>query len=348
LGKLERFSVSTSAVPLNPADGSSSTPSVNASYTKGTDPEFMLGTTNVLKNGAIGTYEGEVVKLTLAEASGLASLAMNTPLTLLNNELHLFPFIDGVPGLHTAGRAIDYWTQQCGLFYDKVPGDVVAYASGYGHTDSYGASTTERFYEKVLGGPTSTVVLNERSVRTLGAAATATTALHEVKDGSVTASLPSGKKLVFSIGLGLLGTGRTSTVTWSFLDNAGAAHMVSLEATSAGSVTAKLGSTTVATASVPAGGQYRLALSLERLSSTALVAKLTVHTDDLAGAGTLEHDGAEGTVTYALPGVLNLTAITHASTGGTGALMLRWGTYLTVAAEHPLELPAVQKLLAET
>jgi len=348
LGKLARFSVNTSAVPLNPAEGSGSTPSVSASYTKGLDPEFMLGETNVLTNGAIGTYEGEVVKLTLAEASGLAAVSMNTPLTLLNNELHLFPFIDGVPGLWTAARAIDYWTQQCGLFYDKVPGDCIAYASGFGHTDSYGASTTHRFYEKLTGGTTSTTVLNDRSVRTMGSAVTGTTALHEVKNGTVTASLPLGKKMVFSIGLGLLGTGRTSTVTWSFLDNARTPHTVSLSATSAGGITAKIGVVTVASASVPAGEKYRLALSLEKVSGTALETKLTVHTDDLAGNGTLEHDGTPAVVSYTLPSVLNLTAISHASAGGSGAQMVRWGTYLTVADAHPMELPAVQKVLEET
>jgi hypothetical protein len=348
LGKLVSFSISTSAVQINPAEGSGSTPSVSAVYTKGIDPEFALGADNVLTNGAVGTYEGEIVRLNLPKNSGNANVSTSTPLTSLNTDLHLRPFIDGVPGTWTAARAIDYWTQQAGLFYDKVPGQCVAYASGFGHTDSYGASTTSRFYEKLTGGTTTTQVVNGRSVKTFGSAVTGTTALHEVKNGSVTSSLPLERKLVFSIGVGLAGTGRTATAAWKLRDTKDEDHTVSLAAESDGTVTAKLGGSTIATASVPSGESYRLTLSLERLSGTTLSAKLTVHTDDLAGAGTLEHDGAPSTVTYSLPGVLKLWAIEHVSAGGSGSQMTRWGTYLSVVDSHPMELPAVQKVLAQT
>jgi hypothetical protein len=347
LRKLVGFNVSASAVPVNPAEGSGSTPSVSATYIKGTNPEYALGENNVLKNGAIGTYEGEIVRLTLPQASDRMTISTATPLSLLNNEMHLFPFIDGVPGTWTAARAIDYWTQQCGLFYDKVPGQCVAYASGFGHTDSYGAGIeSQRFYEKAAA--TTTQVINSRSVRTMGADVTASTKLHEVEDGAVTVSLPKSKKLVFSIGLGLRGTGRTSTVTWSLLDNKKVTHTVSLTATSAGAVTAKLGASTVASATVDPDGNYRLAFSLERLSPTALAGKLTVHTDDLAGIGSIEHDAAASVLSYALPGVLGLVAVDHISSGGSGSQMVRWGTYLTVADSHPEDIPAIQKVLSQT
>ena len=348
LGKLSSFTVSTSAVPLNPADGSGSTPSVSAVYTKGTDPEFAMGENNVLTNGAVGTYEGEVVRLNLPANSGNASISMNTPLTSLNTEMHLRPFIDPSPGRWTAARAIEYWSQQAGLFYDKVPGECIAYASGFGHTDSYGASTTARFYEKASGGSTGTEVINERSVKSFGADVTAVTALHETEDGAVTTSLPLGRKLVFSIGVGLAGSGRMSKAVWRFRDTAKKNHTVALYAESDGTITAKLAGNTIATASVPSGATYRLTLSLERLTSTTLSAKLTVHTDDLAGAGTMEHNGAPSTVTYSLPGVLKLWAIEHVSAGGSSSQMTRWGTYLTVTDSHPMELPAVQKVLAQT
>lgn len=348
LGQLASVSINTAAVPLNPAEGSGSAPSVNATYKKGSDPEFMLGETNTITNGAIGTYEGEVVKLGLSKSSAIASISMTTPLTLLNTEMHLFPFIDGVPGTWTAARAIDYWTQQCGLFYDKVPGQCIAYASGFGHTDSFGASTTARFYEKRTGGSTTTQVLNGRSVKTFGSAVTGKTALHEVKDGSVGVSVPEDHKLVFSIGMGLNGSGRTGSASWTFLDYADRQYTVSLQATSSGAVAAKLDGSTIATASVPAGETYRLTLSLEKLTSTTLAAKLTVHTDDLAGAGSLLHNGTVYTVASPMSSVLKLTSFNHTSSDGSGSQMTRWGTYLTVADTHPMELPAVQKALFET
>lgn len=348
LGKLVSFNVSTSAVPLNPAEGSGATPSVNIGYVKGIDPEYAIGETNVLSHGAVGTYDGEIVRLSLPEGSDVASVSQDTLLTLLNTDLHLFPFIDAAPSTWTAARAIEYWSQQCAVFYDKVPGDCIAYASGYGHTASYGASNTARFYEKLTGGTTSTTVLNNRSVKNLGSAVTGTTAFHELEDGSVAVSVPKNRKLVASIGLGLRGTGRTTTVSWNMLDAKDVPHTVSISATSAGLITASLGGVPVSSTSVSPNADYRITFSIEKLSSTAVVGKLTVHTDDLAGTGTLEYASNATVASYALPAVMYLSSITHVSAGGSGAEMLRWGTYLTVAESHPLELPIVQKVLGQT
>jgi hypothetical protein len=348
LGKLVSFNVSTSAVPLNPAEGSGATPSVSIGYVKGTDPEYAIGETNVLSHGAVGTYEGEIVRLSLPEGSDVASVSQDTLLTLLNTDLHLFPFIDAAPSTWTAARAIDYWSQQCGLFYDKVPGDCIAYASGYGHTDSYGADTTSRFYENLAGGATSTTVLNNRSVKTLGSAVTGTTAFHELPEGRVSVSVPKNRKLVASIGLGLRGTGRTATATWNMIDAQDASHSITVSATSAGAVSASVGGVPVTSTSVSPNGDYRITFSIERVSSTAVVGKLTVHTDDLDGTGTLVYASNATVASYALPTVAYLTSITHVSAGGSGAEMLRWGTFLSVTVGHPMELPAVQKTLSQT
>lgn len=348
LQKLVSFSVSTSAVPLNPAEGSGAAPSVSIGYIKGVDPEFALGETNVLTWGTVGTYEGEIVRLSLPEGSDVAAVSQDTALTLLNTELHLFPFIDAAPSTWTAARAIDYWTQQCGLFYDKVPGDCIAYASGYGHTDTYGAGTTSRFYEKLVGGTTSTTVLNNRSVKTLGSAVTGTTAFHELPKGNVAVSVPKNHKLVASIGLGIRGTGRTTTVSWNMLDAQDGSHNVSISATSAGLITASVAGVPVDSTTVAPNGDYRITFSVERVSTTGVIGKLTVHTDDLDGTGALAYTGLSQGITYALPAVLRLTDITHVSAGGSGAEILRWGTYLSVTQGHPMELPAVQKTLSET
>jgi hypothetical protein len=348
LGRLASFTVSTSAVPLNPSEGSGAAPSVNAGYIKGLDPEFALGETNVLSHGAVGTYEGEIVRLSLPQGSDVATIAQDTALTLLNNELHLFPFIDAAPSKWTAARAIDYWSQQCGLFYDKVPGDCIAYASGFGHADSYGAQTSARFYEKVAGDPTSTVVLNDRSVKTLGSATTGTTAFHELPEGRVAVSVPRNRRLVASIGFGLRGAGRAASVSWNMVDDKRGAHSLSISATSDGLITAAIGGVPADSVTVPSGADYRVTFSIERLSSTAVVAKLTVHTDDLDGSGELEYAGMSQVATYALPSVMYLTSIKHAAAGGSGTQMLRWGTYLTVAKGHPAGVPAVQKSLSQT
>ena len=347
LGKRVNYNVNTSAVPLNPTEGSGSAPGVSATYLKGIDPELALGEPHVLSTGNIGTYSGEIVNLTVDRKSSNVNLSMTTPLALLNKELHLFPFIDAAESTWAAVRAIDYWTQQCGLLYDKVPGEVIAYASAYGHNNAYAAGTTKHFYERLTGGSTTTTVVNERSVKTFGSAVTGTIAFHEDNKASIPLSMQRNRKLIFGIGLGIRGTGRTATVNWNLLDAKGVNHVLSISTTSAGLVTATVDGAVVDSSSVSPNGDYRVAVSLEPLGST-LLGKLTIHTDDLAGNGTSSYDGDSGVLTYELPTSLRLKSITHVSAGGSGSEMLRWGTYLTVDDIHPDGVPAVQKALEQS
>jgi len=347
LGKLVSFNVGNSAVPLNPAEGSGSTPTVSATYLAGPDVEFVLGENNVLTNDSIGTYEGEIVSLGTGRNSADAVISTSTPLSLLNLDMRLFPFIDAAESDWTAARAIEYWSQQCGLFYDKVPGECLAYASGYGHTESYAAGTSTHFYEKRTGGATSTSVLNGRSVKTFGAAVTGITAFHEDLKAGVPMSLTDNDKLAFSIGLGIRGTGRTASVTWNFIDSVDVPHTLQISGTSAGLITAQVNGVTVDTASVAGGSNYRVTAALERLSETTLGGSLTVHTDDLNGGLTEAYSGSTLAVTAPLKDALRLVSITHASTGGSGTEMLRWGTYLSIVSDHPVQLP-VQKSLSQT
>lgn len=347
LGKLVNYTVGTAAVPLNPAEGSGSAPTVGGTYTKGLDPESAIGELNVLTAGNIGTYEGEIVNLSMDKASANVRVSMSTPLTLLNAEMPLFPFIDAAESTWTAVRAIDYWTQQCGLFYDKVPGVAVAYASAYGHNNSYAAGTTKHFYERLTGGSTATTVVNERSVKTFGYNVTATTAFHEDADASVPITRVNHQKLLFSVGLGIRGTDRTATVNWKFLDAQERTHVLKISATSAGLITATVDDVLVDSTTVAGDANYRIVGSLESLGS-AVIGKLSVHTDDLAGNGTEIYMGTARVLVVDIPSVLRLRQVTHVSSGGSGSLMLRWGTYLTIDNKHPQGVPAVQKVLAET
>lgn len=346
LGKLIGYSVFNSAVPLNPEEGSGSTPSVSSSYTRGVDPEEVLGQDLELTNPAIGSYTGEVVRLEVSGGSDVVGLSVDTLLALTNKDLHLAPVIDSAQRW-TAARAIDYWTQMAGVFYDAVPGDCAYYASGFGHTIGYAAENPHRFYDKIYGAA-DPVLLNGRSVRSFGTDTNSVGAMYEDIDARVPVMLPLGKRLVMSAGIALRGSGRTATVLWYLESSTAIPHLVSIAVTSAGAVTATLGSTVLATATVPANDEYRFTLSIERASATAVAAKLTVHTDDLNGSGTLLHDGTPRGAAYALPGVLQLRSMHHRSDGGTGSQMLRWGTYLAMAEGHPKGLPAVQKVLAET
>lgn len=349
LGKLVRYTVNNFAVPLNPADGSGSTPSVNATYIKGKNPEFALGEDFTVDNGAVGRYTGEIVRLSLNKKSDVATISTDTMLTKTNVEKHLYPFIDTTPGLWTAARAIDYWTQQCGAFYDAVDGEVSVYASGFGHTNGFALGIEDsHFYDKVTAGAVSSTVLNGRTVTSFGSAATTVMAQHEATKTRVPITVSQARKMVFSFGVAIRGTGRTASVTYNFIDGSEHTHAVRIEVTSAGVVTAKVEGTTVHTLTAPGPGNYRVSFSIQRMSPTAMAGKLTLHSDDLDGSGALLVNGTTKVFGSTLPGTLWLTSVDHASTGGSGAEMLRWGTYLSVAKFHPLTLPAVQKELGQS
>ena len=185
----------------------------------------------------------------------------------------------------------------------------------------------------------------------MGTDVTGTTALHDAKlpaAASVPVSVPKNRKLVASIGLGLRGTGRTATVNWNLIDSKKVPMVLTISATSEGVITASLGGVPIASTTVVGTAEYRVAFSIERVSSTAVVGKLTVHTDDLAGTGTLTYASNATVASYALPAVAYLTSVTHVSAGGSGDEMLRWGTYLSVNAGHPMELPTTSKALSPT
>lgn len=349
LGKLMRYTINNYAVPLNPADGSGSTPSVNATYVKGKNPEFALGEDFTVDNGAVGRYTGEIVRLSLNKKSDVATISTDTLLTKTNVEKHLYPFIDTDPGLWTAARAIDYWTQQCGALYDNVGGEVSMYASGFGHTNGFALGIEDsHFYDKVTAGAVSTTVLNGRTVTSFGSAATTVMAQHEAKQTRVPITVSQARKMVFSFGVAVRGTGRTASVTYNFIDGSEHTHAISVEVTSAGVVTAKVAGTTVHTLTAPGPGTYRVSFSIQRMSPTAMAGKLTIHADDLDGSGALLVNGTTKVFGSTLPGTLWLMSVDHASTGGSGAEMLRWGTYLSVAKYHPMTLPAVQKELGQS
>lgn len=349
LGKLARYTVNNTSVPVNPAHGSGSTPSVNATYVKGKNPEFALGENFTVDNGAVGTYTGEVVRLTLNKKSDVATISTDTALTKTNVDMHLFPFMDSDPGLWTAARAIEYWTQQAGVFYDKVEGECPVYASGYGHPNGYAERAgNSHFYDKLTAGTNSTAVVNDRSVTTFGTDATAVMAQHEAEKTRVPVTVGANRKLVFSVGMGLRGSGRVASVSYRFLDGLDQSYIVNLVATSEGAVAAQVNGIVASTINVPAGGNYRFTFSLQRMSETALVVKLTAHEDDLAGNGNLIVNGPAKAIATSIPGTLWLTSLIHTSAGGSGAEMLRWGTYLSVTKFHPLALPGVQKTLEQS
>lgn len=346
LGKLSTYSVSTAATPLNPANGSGALPTMNAVFADPIDPEFAMGTILDFENPRIGEHHGEIVSVSTADASNRSSISVESPLTLLNAERRVYPVIQA-PSTWFAARAIDYWTQQCGLFYDRVPGEVIAYSSIYGHGLAYLKNyEDQRFYENVA---TPIQVVNNRSVRSFVQNATVKTQL-VLDPTNSNMAFARGQRLVFSIGVGLTGTGRTSSTEWAFHDEYGD-YSVTLTASSNGAVSAKLtqpngNSVTTHSATVSGSEAYRLTLSVEKHTATSLGTTFTVDSDNLAGAGSRVYSGSRNIVNFPLPSAAVLDSIRYIGANvGSGAEMYRYGAYLTTTQKHPRLLPEVSKVL---
>lgn len=330
LGKLADFSVSTSAVPVNPAEGGGSTATVSGTFIAGPDPERVLGTDVTVRNGCIGTYTGEAVQVGTDAASERVNVTLDTILGRLNAELRLFPFIDSAPSTVTAMRAIDYWTQASGLFYEAVEGDVAFYQSCYGHPFAYGFDLGSTKFGELKGGYAAATHAG-RSVLEYLPGVLSWVKAHESPTARVAVGVPKHRRLVFSTCFALLGTGRTSDCSMAFEDD----WEITLRGTSGGTITALLNQQPLATVTVAAGSSVRATLSMEPLGSGMWTVKLTAgnQTDPLKAAFT------------GMPDSLLLEAASYYSSGGSGASMLRWGTYLSVIDRHPGE-PAVQKSFA--
>ena len=323
LGKLADYTVRASATPLDPAQGTGGVPSVSATFIRGNRPESAMGTTATVRNGAIGTWTGEVTKLSLPSGSDKAPVTIDTPLARLNKDLRLFPHLPAAASTTTAAEAVDYWTQTAGVPYDVIDGDLSFYASGYGHAFGYGYGLGARkFYEQSYTAAT----VNGRRVLAYSPTTSLCT-VHELKKSEkqpfVPVTVTRYRKIV--LGSGFAGTGNGKT---EFLFDNGHTLALSLSGTT---VSVSYNGTALSTATLDAGGWAYA--SLEKIGTTIWAVRLTA---DATSAVQLP--------SIALPAMLHLTGVQH--TGD--STLYRYGTFLSVMDHHPAAAPAVQKDLHET
>jgi hypothetical protein len=320
--KLADFTVSTAAVPVSPIHGAGQAASISATFIAGPDPETVLGTGVEFSNGAIGSWEGEASRVKTSAGSAKVSLSVDTPLTKLVNDLRLFPHIPAAASTLTAGEAVDYWSQQCGLFYDRIEGDVRFYQSGYGHPYAFGADLeSTKLYE------TSYTPIYRSGRTALAFGALSTCAMHEAPKATIPVTVGSGQtggKLIASTAFT---AGAAGTVRFVFKDGTSLALTLA-----SGTVFAYCGSTVLA--AVPLTGEGRAWLSVQHLTGSSWAVRLSTSTGS-----------DSGTVIQILPfadSALLLRAEFSGTAGG------RYGTYLAIDDEHPTTVPEVQKNLSPT
>ena len=323
LGKLSDYTVRASATPLDPAQGSGGVPSVSATFIQGKRPESAMGTTATVSNGAIGTWAGEVTKLSLPTRSGKVPVTIDTPLARLSKDLRLFPHLPASASTTTAAEAVDYWTQAAGLPYDRIDGDLSFYASGYGHAFAYALDLSARkFYEQSYTAAT----VNGRRVLAYSPTTSLCT-VHELKKNEkqpfVPITVTKYRKIV--IGSGFAGTGNGKT---EFVFENGHTLALSVSGTA---VTVSYNGTALSTATLASGGWAYA--SLEKVGTTIWAVRLTADATSTVQLRSI-----------ALPAALHLTGVQH--TGDTTCY--RYGTFLSVMDHHPAAAPAVQKDLRAT
>ena len=239
LGDLSSFSISTAAIPVDTADSSGSIPSISTTFVDGADEEFLIGEDFVLESPAIGKYDGEIVSISKDSSSSRYSLEAHSIMSRLNTDHRLYPMADynGFDSTYLPVFTLEYWTQQCGIFYSKVPGTPLYFQSQWGHFGAWAKditrplktalfATSEQFQSRLQDGrlmnniPRNSIATmtfpNKDRLTDMGT--------------TLPVLIPSVGQMVFGGKLGVFGTSRRGHITWNFVDPKGAKKAIRVTA----------------------------------------------------------------------------------------------------------------------
>ena len=271
----------------------------------------------------------------------------------LNSEQRLYPSPSkAAPTVIMPIGTLDYWTQQCGVFYDNVPGDVLFYQSNFFHWFAFvkGSTKPTRGINYIVTGSTgedvaSNNLYNGRYVSNFGKNRELTTAF------PTTAPLPvlipaygTPGVVVFSSGILNTGTGRQASITWNFQTPTLKKTSLKLIIDNSAGITMQVFDTgswaTLGNIPNVINGDFRVNIGL---SSTSTRTLFTMNAINTAGAvvGTATADAST-----ILAGNLSLTSIVHRGEDqGSGSQMLHWGDFISILPAMPTTRLTVQKSL---
>jgi hypothetical protein len=353
LGDISTFNVSTTAVSADPADSTGSVPTLTTTFANGTDTEYLIGEDLTVSSPSIGSFEGKVVSRSKASNSALYNASVDSIMVRLNSELRTYPLADY--GL-TSDNAymplycLEYWTQQCGLFYTKVTGDVLLYQSGYGHFGLFARDYTRPLRSnRIVNAGGTAGSMTSRYGRIMSGFGYDFDAIATFpKDRYLATPVPDNtERLVFGVDVDLVGTGRTAELTWYLKRSGGAKPAIRLSVASDGGFTLKSSDdngnspyTTRITSVVPKGDMYSAYTSVSRSGSNT---RLTLKVFD--SAGVLKDTQ---TVLFAsnIKGNLSLTSVKfHGNTGGSGSELAYSSMFVSRMKADPAERFADAKAL---
>ncbi|WP_346927352.1 hypothetical protein [uncultured Arthrobacter sp.] len=354
LGELSTYNISTSAIPYDTSDSSGAIPTVSVTMADGKETDYLIGETLTLENQAVGKYVGEIVEVSGSANSGRYTMSAETLLSRLNSEQRLYPSPSKTtPTVWMPLGTLDYWSQECGVFYDAVPGDVLFYQSNYYHWFAFakGATKPIRGINYIPSGApgeelSSGYSLGARLVSNFGKNRELTVDFPSAEPLPILIPSPSDSRvMVFSSGILNQGTGRKATITWNFTtpDKKPLAIRVTIDNAAGMSYQVNDAGVFNEVASIPGAinGNYRVQLALT--STTATSTQFTFRTVSDTGAIL---DAAPNVPVTTLRGNLSLTKIVYRGEDqGSGSQILHWGDFISVMDAMPTTRLVTQKNL---
>lgn len=248
LGDLSTYTVTTAALPVDTADSSGAVPTVSATFVDGKDVEYLIGEDFALEAPALGKYDGEIVNVAKSAGTNRYSLDVHNIMARLNTEHRLYPMAEytGADSTFLPVFTLEYWTQQCGIFYSKVPGTPLFFQSQWGHFGAWARDITRSLKTTLMNtGGTDGYQSDWREGRLMNNMPRKSEAIlsfpgtNNLSDlGSyLPVLIPTNKKMVFGGTFGLFGTDRVGHVTWRMQDAAGVKKYIRVFANTAGSLT---------------------------------------------------------------------------------------------------------------
>ena len=354
LGDLSTFSISTSAIPTDAADSSGSVPTISGTFVDGKDVEYLIGEDFSIEAPAWGKYDGEIVNVGKTYGSAKSAIDVHNIMARLNTEHRLYPMADynGTESSFLPAFTLEYWTQQCGIFYSKVPGKPLFFQSQWGHFGAWAKDITRPLKTTLTASGSELYqsdVVGDRVMNNIPRNALATLTLPDkTKLTDMGTKLPvlvsATGKTVFGTTFRLGGTGRRGHVTWLMADPMGVKRSIRITADSAVGFTlstSENGTTYTSRGTIAATADYIYTVYVGvSQTSTATELTFTIFNEDDSLLGTR-------TATMTGSGIRDSLALTHVLYGGddvgTGTKLLYADVFISQMDAMPTACLVPQK-----
>jgi hypothetical protein len=297
----------------------------------GKDTEYLIGEDFSLAAPSLGKYDGDIVNVGMGKGTNRYSLDVHNIMARLNTDHRLYPMADynGVESSYLPVFTLEYWTQQCGIFFSKVPGSPLFFQSQWGHFGAWARDITRPLKSALAtssGELFQADFADGRLMNNIPRNSTTTITLPDKSTLSDMGSLlpiliPSTGYMVFGGTVSLTGTSRKGQFTWLMVDPKGVKKSIRVVADTDNGFTlySSENGTTYSSRSVvtaPAGAVYSFYVGLKQTSTT------TTFEFSVLNADGTSRGNASSTITSGIRDSLSLSQVIYAGENvGSGAAL---------------------------